>query len=530
MSIRIVAQSLVAVAALFVATLVPSVAAGPPPPDAGSAGARDRELVRVESGWLRGEVADDHLTFSSIPYAAPPVGERRWRPPARVRHWRGVRDATRPSPLCPQAGNGDVQGQEDCLYLDVTVPRGARPGDRLPVLVWLHGGGLDSGGAQRFDGARLASQGDMVVVTINYRLGALGFLSTPELDDTGGNYGLMDQAAALRWVHRNAVRFGGNPRNVTLAGQSGGARSICAHLASPVSRGLFDRAIVQSGACDNEVLTRAEARQFGERAVDALGCTHASDVAACLRLRPPGKLVKTLEGVGMQLDARVSDRPWNPVAGTRMLPRQPGDALRDGSAARVPLLVGGTRDEMRGFVFGKAPDATEEEYRALMASLFADRADDVLAEYPTADHGSPALALAAVLSDWGGQIGACPVLRTAEAASAHQPVYAYEFAEDSGQAPEGFPLGAYHGLDVPYTWILNGYNPYPPLSAEQSQLSATMIDYWASFARTGDPNGPGRPHWPEYAADNTVVGLSTAGIAPTPFAADHRCDFWAPYR
>ena len=398
------------------------------------------------------------------------------------------------------------------------------------MLVWLHGGGLISGGAQRFDGARLASEGEMVVVTINYRLGALGFLSTPELDDTGGNYGLMDQAAALRWVHRNADRFGGNARNVTLAGQSGGARSVCAHLASPRSHGLFDRAIVQSGACDNEVLTRSEARQFGARAVDKLGCTDAADVAACLRQRPPARLVETLEGVGAQLDARVSDRPWNPVTGTKMLPHQPGEALRDGSAARVPLLVGGTRDEMRGFVFGQAGDATEEEYRSLIVSLFSDRADEVLAEYPTAGYDSPALALATVHSDWGGQIGACPVLRTAEAASAHQPVYVYEFAEDSGQAPGGFPLGAYHGLDVPYTWTLNGYNPYPPLNAEQSQLSATMIDYWASFAHTGDPNGPGRPHWPEYAAAGTVVELSTAGIAPTPFAEDHRCDFWAGFR
>ncbi len=525
MTTRRILQSLVTVAAVVATTLVaaPTTAVAGPPD-------RDPAVTRVESGWLRGSVAEDHLTYSGIPYAAPPVGERRWQPPSRVRPWRGVRDATRPSPLCPQPGDGDnILGQEDCLYLDVTVPRDARSGKRLPVLVWLHGGGLTSGGAQRFDGSRLAVRGDLVVVTVNYRLGALGFLSTPELDSTGGNYGLMDQAAALRWVRRNVVRFGGDPRNVTLAGQSGGARSVCAHLASPISRGLFDRAIVQSGACDNEVPTLVEAREFGAQAIDALDCATSTDVASCLRERPPARLVETLAAAGIRVNARVNDRPWNPVAGTRVLPQQPGEALREGYAARVPLLVGGTRDEMRGFVFGQVGEATEADYRAMMAEAFGDAADDVLAAYPTTDYESPALALSAVLSDWGGQIGACPVLRTAEAASAHQPVYAYEFAEDSGQAPGGFPLGAYHGLDVPYTWTLNGYHPYPPLTPEQQRLSATMIDYWAAFAHTGNPNGRGRPRWPAFAPAGTVIELSTDGIAPTPFAEDHRCDFWASY-
>jgi para-nitrobenzyl esterase len=528
MSIRTVVLSLIAVVAVSAtAFTLPSASGVPVPRDSDPAG-RDRPLVRVESGWLRGNIDRDHVTYSAVPYAAPPIGERRWRPPATAERWRGVRDATRPSPLCPQHGDGDdVLGQEDCLYLDVTAPRDARPGNRLPVLVWLHGGGLTSGGAQRFDGSQLATRGDLVVVTINYRLGALGFLSTPELGTTGGNYGLMDQAAALRWVRRNAARFGGDPRNVTLAGQSGGARSVCAHLASPMSRGLIDRAIVQSGACDNDVPSRAEATRFGTRAIEDVGCTEARDVAACLRDRSPADLVGALAGVGMQINGRVADRPWNPVAGTRWLPVQPGEALREGSAAPVPLVVGGTRDEMRGFVHGMAKDTTEEEYRVKMSDTFGKRADDVLAQYPAAAYESPALALASVLSDWGGQIGACPVLRSAEAASPHQPVYAYEFAEDSGQAPGGFPLGAYHGLDVPYIWTLNGYNPYPPLTQEQQQLSATMIDYWAAFAHTGDPNGSGRPRWPEFGPAGTVIGMSIDGIASTPFAEDHRCDFWA---
>lgn len=160
---------------------------------------------------------------------------------------------------------------------------------------------------------------------------------------------------------------------------------------------------------------------------------------------------------------------------------------------------------------------------------FGDQADVVLAEYPVAGFDSPALALATVLSDWGGGIGACPVQRTAEAASAHQPVYAYEFAEDSGQVLGGFPLGSYHGLDLPYLWDLNPAwtYPYPQLTAGQEQLSATIIDYWSAFIRTGDPNNGGWPHWPEFGSEGTVIGLSTSSIAPTPYAADHRCDFWA---
>ncbi|SKC71189.1 carboxylesterase/lipase family protein [Krasilnikoviella flava] len=484
-------------------------------------------VVRVDSGWLRGHADGDHVAYSGVPYAAPPVGERRWRPPAPPRDWAGTRDATAPSPLCPQGRSNDLRGQEDCLVLDVTAPAHARRGDRLPVLVWLHGGGLDSGGAVRFDGARLATEGGLVVVTVNYRLGALGFLSTSELGPHRGNYGLMDQAAALRWVQRNAAAFGGDPGSITLAGQSGGARSVCAQLAAPTSRTLFDRAIVQSGACANPVPDRARAQAFGDRAVEHLGCTDADDVAACLRRSDLPSLVGTLDGVGYGLTEHSGDRPWNPVAGTPFLPQQPIDAIRRGAAARVPLLIGATRDEMRGFVHRAQPALTAEGYRSLLAETFGADTPAVLDAYPLTDHDSPTLALAAVLGDRGAQIGACPVLRTARAAAPHQPVHVYEFAEDAGPDPDdGFPRGAYHGLELPYLWTLVGDDQYPPLGPAQRRLSATMIDYWAAFARTGDVNGPGRPHWARFGPGQTVVGLSTQGIRPTPFAADHRCDLW----
>lgn len=297
MALRTVLRSLLAVAAFAAFATAPASAA---PPGTG--------LVRVDSGWLRGSVADDHVTYSAIPYAAPPVGERRWRPPVPPAHWAGVRDATAPSTPCPQAG---VAGAEDCLLLDVTVPSDVEAGERLPVLVWLHGGGFSSGAAPEYDGTRLATTGRLVVVTVNYRLGALGFLSAPAIG--GGNYGLMDQTAALRWVSRNAARFGGDPHEVTLAGQSAGARAVCGHLAAPMSRGLFHRAVIQSGACDNDVPTLATAQALGTRAMAELGC----ETAACLRTRTPADLLTTLRGVGQPVNSRAADKPWGLVAGHR---------------------------------------------------------------------------------------------------------------------------------------------------------------------------------------------------------------------
>lgn len=523
MSSRTSIQTLLAVVALAASTLFP-------PAPAAAAGAPTPGVVRVQSGWLRGDVAEDHLRWSAIPYAAPPVGERRWRPPVRAERWSGVRDATAASPKCPQHGLDGIVGREDCLYLDVTVPRNTRPGERLPVLVWLHGGGFISGGASEYDAARLAVEGDVMVVTVNYRLGALGFLSSRALDGDGvrsGNYGLMDQAAAVRWVRHNAVRFGGNPGNVTLAGQSAGAHSVCAQLASPLARGSFQQAAIHSGACDNEAMTLASARRKGSRATEELGCATADDVSACLRNRTPTELVGTLAGVGRAVNGRFRDQAWGPTVGTSVLPRQPGAAIRNGSAAGVPLLLGTTRDEMRSFVSGTG-EITQARYRSMLVETFGDRAEAVLEEYPAAEFDSPALALATVLTDWGGKIGACPVLRTAESASAHAPVYAYEFAEDSGQVENGLALGSYHGLDLPYLWDLDvPWNPYPELTPEQHRLSATMIDYWSALAHTGDPNRTGSPEWEQYRTDGAVQGLSTKEIGATPFASEHRCDFWA---
>ncbi|TDC55344.1 carboxylesterase family protein [Actinomadura sp. KC345] len=520
-----------ALTAVFAGLAVAALGLPAPP-----AAAHDPSLVRVDSGWVRGDGDAGHVTFSGIPYAAPPVGGRRWRPPAPPERWRGVHDATGPAEPCPQTGFDDqgapiVVGREDCLTVDVVRPLRGRSGGPLPVIVWLHGGELDSGAAAEYDGARLAEGGDVVVVTVNYRLGALGFLSSPALDAEGtvsGNYGLLDQAEALRWVRRNISRFGGDPRRVTLAGQSAGARSVCTHLASPGSRGLFHRAVTQSGACTTEVKTKTDADANGAQAIEEVGCADAGtgrEVTACLRDVPAGRLLDVLGDVGHPLGDR-RDAAWAPVAGTPYLPWQPAAALRGGLAADVPLLLGSTRHEARGTVLGSRPDLTADEYAAMLRTLLGADSAAVLEEYPAAEFGTPALALAAVVTD---RNYACPALSTARAARPHMPVYAYEFREER-QPVDGVSYGAHHSWDLPFLFDTSiPGSQFPPLTRAQRRLSATMIDYWPAFARTGDPNGPGRPAWPVFGTGtgSPVIGLSTHGVRPVAFGAEHRCEFWA---
>ena len=496
------------------------------------AGPPDPTLLRVEGGWLRGAVTGEVIRFSGVPYAAPPVGERRWTAPAAPEKWKGVRAATTSAPKCPQPGwdnDGDpvVIGDEDCLYLDVVRPRRPERRGPMPVLVWLHGGNLTSGAGSEYDGARLATRGDIVVVTVNYRLGALGFLSSPALDSSrhvSGNDGLLDQAAALRWVRRNIRAFGGDPRRITLAGQSAGARSVCAHLASPRSRRLFHRAIVQSGPCTQPVMNKTRADTKGRRAVAELGCTEVADAAACLRRVPVTELLELTDRGSPFLRERRDDL-WGPVAGTPFLPLQPQRALRRGDAAGVPLLLGSMRDEARGAVLGNLPDLSAEEYSEMVGTLFGDDAEAVLAAYPAGDHRSPALALARVLTDWGYS---CPTLATARVASRHAPVYAYAMHEASPPVG-GTRYGAYHGWDLPFLWRTSiPFTQYPPLSPDQRRLSARMVRYWTTFVSTGAPDGRDRSPWRTFSASREGLRLAVSGTRPIRLGPGHHCGLWGP--
>jgi para-nitrobenzyl esterase len=499
----------------------------------------DPGVVRTEAGAVRGAVAADHRTFQGIPYAAPPVGALRWTSPRPAARWSGTRDATAPGNACAQSFGpfgGAPSDTEDCLYLDVTTPR--RSSGRAPVLVWLHGGGFVSGSGGSFGAARLAAQGGVVVVTINYRLGVFGFLAHPALDGArgqqrSGNFWLEDQQAALRWVHRNAAAFGGDPGNVTLVGESAGAMSGCAHLVAPASAGLFRRMIMQSGPCALTTQwpnrgggswlprTREQAETSGAAIAAGLGCPDVATAAACLRALPTGQLLAgTLPVLGFL---------FGPVVGGGVLPADPARGVATGRFARVPVLVGTNHDEHRLFDLEllTGQPTTEAFYAAeVTANLGPERAAQVLARYPVSAYGGSAgLALATAWTDY---TWACRALATERQLAARVPTYAYEFADENapwlvGAPPMSFPSGAYHGAELPY--LFSG--AYGPLDVAQQRLSDTMIGYWTRFARTGDPNGGGGPAWPRFRPGGGYVqSLAPGAIGRVDLGREHSCDFW----
>jgi para-nitrobenzyl esterase len=461
-------------------------------------------IVVIESGRLQGIAHAEYREYLGIPYAAPPVGEFRWASPQPVAAWSGVRSATTPGTECPQPGG--VPGTtastvEDCLYLAVTTPV-VRHGDALrPVMVWLHGGGFIAGSGSVFDPHRLAMRGNVIVVSVNYRLGALGFLSYPGLEGSGA-FGLEDQQAALRWVQRNALAFGGDPNNVTLFGESAGGMSTCAQLTSPAADGLFHRVIIQSGSCllnwpygifvpgyavDSVYAPLEQAEQIGLATAAQLGCAEPDQALTCLRTLP----VESLNAVAFMFG--------QPAYGAPALPEDPVRLLRQNRVPRIPVMSGGTRDEHRLFSVMREAQSplTEEAYSQSMRDAFGEAAAArVLEHYPVGDQ-PPILAWAAVASD---RSWACPTQWGNELIAARTTVFAYDFADRN--APTGgldrgaaFPLGAAHFFEVPYLLDTRGEagEPWP---APQQALADLMIQYWSNFARTGDPNGAGLPRRP----------------------------------
>ncbi|NKE55565.1 carboxylesterase family protein [Lentzea sp. PSKA42] len=468
-------------------------------------------LVRTDAGPVRGTVLADHQLYQGIPYAAPPVGELRWRSPRPVTPWTTPRDATKPGPACAQAaGAGSPSSTEDCLYLNVTTP--SRHG-RKPVMVYIHGGGNSYLSGEGFGARRLAVQGDVVVVTINYRLGFFGFFGHPDLPDSGA-YGIEDQQAALRWVQRNAAAFGGDPRNVTVFGESGGAFDVCAHVTSPLSRGLFQKAIAQSGGCSttwgaNGVIhtkpagapwiTNSAARSDAVAVSAQLGC---SDVA-CLRSLPATAFT-------------AIDRGATPVViGNSVLPMHPADALRSGRFNRVPVIWGNTRDE------GRLTSATVPEpfdYRGLLEQSFgAEKAAKIIAEYPAGE--SARVAYGAVLTDG---VWACNQLADDRLLSRFTPTYGYEFADRTAPLgwfkdlfPKGFPPGAWHSSELAYLFDVPTFD----LDLAQQRLAATMIRDWTTFARTG------KPGWARFSTGN-VQEYALGRVGQINALTRHNCSFW----
>ncbi|MET9915794.1 carboxylesterase family protein [Streptomyces sp. NPDC006435] len=516
----------------------PEPAAARTPVAAGASKTRDvGTVVGTTAGKVRGTASERLRSFRGIPYAAPPVGGLRWTPPRPAAPWTGVRDATSPGAPCAQPVGlpvGTPGENEDCLYLNVTAP--ARTDGERPVIVWIHGGSLMYGSGDMYGPDRLAARG-AVVVSVNYRLGVMGFLSGTTVEGADG-LGLEDQQAALRWVRANAAAFGGDAGNVTIMGESGGGYSVCDHLASPRSAGLFDRAVVQSAPCaTGGTRTRAEAEADARRIVTALDCDKTKtrtrtrtnnttninttsiinnrNTEACLRRASAADLLKAYG-------------PFNeprPVAGTELMPLSPAEALRTGRFNRVPVLVGVNHDEERGSVLGRelAPGGAPmkpEEYGPAVRQAFGDRADDVLGRYPLSRFASAGEALATAMTDasWSA-----PTLDTARLLSRWTPTRMYEFGERDTPWFEGYPAPSFeqraqHMSELAYLFDLDLFQDVKP---EQTGFRDRMIRTWVEFAASG------RTDWPAFrGADGHVQTLSSDTWGRTDFTRDHHYRFW----
>jgi para-nitrobenzyl esterase len=510
--------------------------------DGGRGTPATRGTVPTSTGRVRGVAQTNVIQYLGIPYAAPPVGALRWAPPQPVTPWSGVRDATRFGNRCVQGSGWDpgyetAKLTEDCLYLNVYTPATVHSG--APVLVWIHGGGFTGGAGQDTDPRKYVEQTGSVYVTVNYRLGALGFLDLPDLRTGGasgaGNYGLLDQQAALRWVQRNIRAFGGNPDNVTVAGQSAGGSSVCDQLASPTARGLFARAVIMSGGCSMTAPPAADTA--GAAFAKTLGCTDPATLLACLRGKSSADV----------LQAQQTSSPGiRPAVGGAAFPLDPATAVPDGKINRVPVMNGQVHDERRLFVFQGNDFAghpvTAASYEATVRATFGTHADAVLAAYPVAAYPTPGIALATVQSDAASYTR----LQLDRAFAKWVPTYAYEFAEEqtpqfysiyrlqqAGGAAAGFDFGATHVDDLGYLWEYLGHTL--PYSDDELALSDQMITFWSRFQHTGDPSWsrftPSGGAWMELkgcvTAESGTEPPAACSAAGSGYLTDHKLALWA---
>ncbi len=463
-------------------------------------------LVETRKGPVQGERVGDLSIFRGIPYAASP---ERWRPPKNPEPWLEVRDATSFGFACQQPPSEFLVGfvpppqDQDCLNLNVWTPA-TDVEEKLPVMVSIHGGGFTLGGGavEVFEGSKLATHGNVVVVTLNYRLGPLGFLAHPSLTQEGGgtsgNYGLLDQIQALEWVRDNVEQFGGDPNNVTILGESAGGGSVCYMMASPMASGLFHRGIVQSFNCFGRVQLLDEdsevpaAHALGETVAENLGCDTADDVLACMR----GVTFDELVIAGNVAASTFSDgEQFWPIIDGVVLPEHLNELVAEGSYNPAPLIIGSTANEAALFRSSYAGVNTVLNYQIALSLLFGDDAAEVLTAYPAATPVQAFFQYERVLSDY---IFRCPARRVARAFADHQDVWLYNFTMVHPSA-DAQAMGSYHGTDVFYTYGNLELASVPPeaLGSEDYAMTDAMMDYWTSFARSGSPTGP--VAWPSYA-------------------------------
>lgn len=503
----------------LVAVLPGAAIAAPGEPNA-SAPATE---ARTTSGWVGGYRDGSVATWAGIPYAAPPVGGLRWRPPVAPVPWSSVRPADEFAAVCTQLiSETEVIGSEDCLYLNVFAPLQSRRRQLLPVMVHLHGGG--NSGFHPYTNADAFVERGVVVVTVGYRLGVFGFVGHPALsgEDGGssGEYGLLDQIAALEWVRDNIAQFGGDPSNVTIFGESAGSFDAAAMVVSPLSQGLIHKAALQTEAwwalVGGESIVDAEAIGLG--VARQVGCKRVLDAAACLRGVPATNLV---------LAAGFLDVvPW---VGGQVLPKTPLELMSD-HPPTIPMLVGSNQDEaafwftdfLQGsarykpqFWLGDTDDITGAANGATVRSL-----------YPPESHESLVQAAVAVFTD---AIYGCPMRRLALASNG--PVFRYLYTHSYDNNGFYATFGASHFLDDPLLWhdpqLLSGFGQPPYFfSGAEERLSANMTTYWTNFAKQGDPNGLDLPEWPLYNEVDERTLLLEEPLGVTSFYRSPQCDFF----
>jgi len=471
------------------------------------AAAAVNDPVRLDAGQVSGTAGStpEMRIYKGIPYAAPPVGNLRWRAPQPAPHWDGVRKAEAlGSPCLP-----NMRGSEDCLYLNVwTAAKSAS--EKHPVMVWIYGGGFNTGSASQpdYDGGNLAKKG-VVVVTFNYRLGPFGFFSHPELtkeSDRGasGNQGLMDMVAALQWVQKNIAAFGGDPRKVTIFGESAGSMAVADLMASPQAKGLFIRAIGESGGLMGLSIGRmrslVDSEQAGVKAAETLGAKSLAE----LRAQPAEAIQKAARGAGAIVDG------W-------FLPVDTDTAFLQGKQNAVPVLVGSNKDEGTFFL----QPTTADKFREQAQRRFGDLADSFLRIYPAgSDEEANASALRAFADEagWMMRTWARDEVKTGKT-KAYLYFFTHEPPATPGRGRGGRGRGATHVAEVPYVFQNQNNRPWTDVD---HQLSDTMSSYWVNFATNGDPNGKGLPKWPAFDENKNpapIVLGDTVEAGPAPDAA-----------
>lgn len=456
------------------------------------------QTVKIDSGRLQGATVDGIVTFKNIPYAAPPVGPLRWKPPQPAAHWSGVRDATHFGPLCMQApskdnGVGPGPASEDCLQLNVTSPslRG-----KQSVMVWIHGGGFTngSGTAALYDGTALAKQG-VVVVTINYRLGRFGFFAHPALTKEGGplaNYAMMDMVESLKWVKHNISAFGGDPAQVTIFGESAGGIAINQLMLMPQARGLFARAITESGLGREPTGPLADAERKGAHFAETLGVrANQDDAAEALRALPAEKILAAGDP-----NLSLGDMP---IADGQMILGNPVEGFRQGREAKVPFIVGSNDLEL--------PKAFGGGYSKEFSALSDAEEAQMVAAYGSRDQFETRFKSDAIFTEPGRTLANMHAKNGA-------PTWVYRFSILAKAAPKAF-LGTPHAQERQYVFQSLGASPWPTDQRDQS-LAQEVSAYWTDFAKTGSPNGDGRPDWNRFDASGRLMDFTNSGPVSTP--------------